>query len=157
MCYKFALSAITARSFVLWEAGLNFVLVAAAGVGVGLLVGYLMYLIHSKFVCDPTIEVSLTFLTPLASYLLAEQFHVSGVLAVVTTGLYLCFKRTHLYSPRASAANCDTGPGYLFRRRAYRLGYSCEPGGDSGAVYLGVSFGQDPAMVKQAHPRNGAL
>ncbi len=98
ICYKYALAAITAGNFILWQAGVNFVLVAAIGVAIGLMVGYLLYIIHTKFVCDPTIEVTLTFLTPLASYLLAEQFHTSGVLAVVTTGLYLSFRSDVLLS-----------------------------------------------------------
>ena len=98
ICYKYALTAITAGSFVLWEAELNFIMLVVMGVAVGLAVGYVMYLVHSKFVCDPTIEVSLTFLTPLASYLLAENFHVSGVLAVVTTGLYLSYRSGEMLS-----------------------------------------------------------
>jgi hypothetical protein len=48
--------------------------------------GYLMYLIHKKFVCDAVIEVTFTFLTPFASYLLAEHFHFSGVLALMAAG-----------------------------------------------------------------------
>ena len=92
IAYKYALTAIMAGNFVFWEAGLNFLLVSAAGIGIGLGIGYAMYLIHKKFICDPVIEVTLTFLTPFASYLLAEHFHFSGVLAVVTTGLYLSFR-----------------------------------------------------------------
>ena len=74
IAYKYALTAIMAGNFVLWQAGLNFLLVVAAGVAIGLAIGYIMYLVHKKFVCDPVIEVTLTFLTPFASYLLAEQF-----------------------------------------------------------------------------------
>jgi monovalent cation/hydrogen antiporter len=92
IAYKYALAAIMAGNFIFWQAGLNFIWVVTAGVGVGFLVGYLMYLIHKNFICDPTIEVTLTLLTPFASYLLAEHFNVSGVLAVVTTGLYLSFR-----------------------------------------------------------------
>jgi monovalent cation/hydrogen antiporter len=98
VAYKYALTAITAGNFVLWQAGLNFLLVVAAGVAIGLAIGYIMYLIHKKFVCDPVIEVTLTFLTPFASYLLAEQFHFSGVIAVVTTGLYLSFRSGQIFS-----------------------------------------------------------
>ncbi len=98
VAYKYALTAITAGNFVLWKAGLNFLLVAAAGIAIGLAIGYLLYLIHKKFVCDPVIEVTLTFLTPFASYLLAEKFHFSGVLAVVTTGLYLSFRSSQIFS-----------------------------------------------------------
>lgn len=91
IAYKYALAAILAGNFILWQAGLNFILVVVAGVAIGLAVGYILYLIHKKFVCDPVIEVTLTFLTPFASYLLAEHFHFSGVIAVVTTGLYLSY------------------------------------------------------------------
>ncbi|MGZ8511131.1 MAG: Na+/H+ antiporter [Chitinophagaceae bacterium] len=98
IAYKYALAAIMAGNFVLWKAGLNFLLVVAAGIAIGLAIGYLLYFIHKKFVCDPVIEVTLTFLTPFASYLLAEQFHFSGVIAVVTTGLYLSFHSGQIFS-----------------------------------------------------------
>jgi CPA1 family monovalent cation:H+ antiporter len=98
VAYKYALTAITAGNFVLWEAGLNFLLIATAGIAVGLSIGYLMYLVHKYFVCDPVVEVTFTFLTPFASYLLAEHFHFSGVLAVVTTGLYLSFRSGQIFT-----------------------------------------------------------
>jgi monovalent cation/hydrogen antiporter len=98
IAYKYALAAIMAGNFVLWKASLNFLLVVAAGVAIGLAIGYVMYLVHKKLVCDPVIEVTLTFLTPFASYLLAEQFHFSGVIAVVTTGLYLSFRSGQIFS-----------------------------------------------------------
>lgn len=98
VAYKYALMAISAGNFIFWQAGLNFLWIAAAGIGLGLLIGYCMFLVHKKFVCDPVIEVTFTFLTPFASYLLAEHFHFSGVLAVVTTGLYLSFRSGEIFS-----------------------------------------------------------
>ena len=98
IAYKYALTAITAGNFVLWQAGLNFLWVASAGIGIGLAIAYLIYIIHKRFICDPILVVTLTFLTPFASYLLAEHFGVSGVLAVVTTGLYLSFHSGEIFS-----------------------------------------------------------
>jgi monovalent cation/hydrogen antiporter len=98
IAYKYALTAILAGNFVLWQAGLNFVWVVAMGIGIGLLVGYIMYLVHKNFICDPIIEVTLTFLTPFSSYMIAEYFHVSGVLAVVSTGLYLSFRSAEIFT-----------------------------------------------------------
>jgi CPA1 family monovalent cation:H+ antiporter len=98
VAYKYALAAVMAGNFVLWEAGLNFLVVAGAGIAIGLAMGFAMYLIHKKFVCDPIIEVTLTFLTPFAAYLLAEHFHFSGVLAVVSTGLYLSYRAGEIFS-----------------------------------------------------------
>jgi CPA1 family monovalent cation:H+ antiporter len=98
IAYKYALTAIVAGNFILWEAGLNFLIVSIAGIAIGFVIAYLMYLIHKKFICEPVIEVTLTFLTPFASYLLAEHFHFSGVLAVVTTGLYLSYRSNEMFS-----------------------------------------------------------
>jgi len=98
IAYKYALSAIMAGNFVLWQAGLNFIWVAVAGIAIGLAIGYVTYIIQKKFFCDPVLEVTLTFLTPFASYLLAEQVHVSGVLAVVTTGLFLSYRSAEIFS-----------------------------------------------------------
>ena len=98
IAYKYALAAIMAGNFVFWEAGLNFVWVVIAGVAIGLAIGYLMYLIHKNFICESVIEVTLTLLTPFASYMIAEYFHVSGVLAIVTTGLYLSFRSDEIFT-----------------------------------------------------------
>ncbi|KFF03572.1 Na+/H+ antiporter [Flavobacterium reichenbachii] len=89
VAYKYALTAITAGNFVLWEAGINFVLMSLIGIAIGVAIGFVMSYIHKKFVNDDVIEVTLTLLTPFASYLLAEHFEGSGVLAVVATGLFL--------------------------------------------------------------------
>jgi len=96
IAYKYALAAITAGNFIFWKAGVNFLWVVIAGIAIGLAIGYIMAFVHKKFICDPVLEVTLTFLTPFASYLLAEHFHVSGVLAVVTTGLFISFRSSEL-------------------------------------------------------------
>lgn len=98
IAYKYALAAVFAGHFVWWEAGLNFVYVSISGIALGLGIAYLMYIVHKRFICNPVIEVTLTLLTPFASYLLAEHFHWSGVLAVVSTGLYLSFRSAHMFS-----------------------------------------------------------
>jgi len=98
VAYKYALTAIIAGNFVLWQAGLNFVVMSVLGVLIGLGVGYIMSFIHKKFVCDDIIEVTLTLLTPFASYLIAEHFECSGVLAVVSTGLFLSARSGEIFT-----------------------------------------------------------
>lgn len=98
VAYKYALVAVGAGNFILWEAGMNFLLIAVAGIAIGLAIGYVMYLVHKYFVCDAVIEVTFTFLTPFAAYLLAEHFHFSGVLAVVSAGLYLSFQSPVIFT-----------------------------------------------------------
>ncbi|HEY2350304.1 MAG TPA: Na+/H+ antiporter [Puia sp.] len=98
VAYKYALTAVLAGNFIFWQAGLNFIWVVIAGVAIGLLIGFLMYLVHKNFICEPVIEVTLTCLTPFASYLIAEYIHVSGIIAVVTTGLYLSFRSDEIFT-----------------------------------------------------------
>jgi CPA1 family monovalent cation:H+ antiporter len=64
----------------------DFVRVAGGGLLVGMALGWLF----SQFmqnIDDPLIETTLTTVLAFGTYLLAEQFHVSGVLAVVAAGL----------------------------------------------------------------------
>jgi len=98
IAYRYALAAITTAGFAWWEAGLNFLYVAAVGIAVGFGVALIMRIIHEKFSCDAVVDVTLTFLTPYTSYLIAEHLGASGVLAVVTTGLYLSFRSNKLFS-----------------------------------------------------------
>lgn len=98
VAYKYALAAILAGNFVLWEAGLNFFIMSTLGIAIGFVVGFVMSIVHKKFVCDDIIEATLTLLTPFASYLIAEHFECSGVLAVVTTGLYLSARSGSIFT-----------------------------------------------------------
>jgi CPA1 family monovalent cation:H+ antiporter len=84
---RFAVAALAIGTFSLPHAIGQFVLVCLGGIAVGLGVGWFTVLIQKR-IDDPPIEITLSLLTPFAAYLLAEQIHASGVLAVVTTGLY---------------------------------------------------------------------
>ena len=73
-------------SFDLIDSLFDFILVAGGGLVVGFILGVLISRIIS-FIDDPLIETTLTMVLAFGSYLVAEQFHVSGVLAVVVAGL----------------------------------------------------------------------
>jgi monovalent cation:H+ antiporter, CPA1 family len=64
----------------------RFVAVAVGGAVLGLLIGYAGSKITEQ-VDEPRIEITLTTIVAYGSYLLAEQLHVSGVIAVVMAGL----------------------------------------------------------------------
>jgi CPA1 family monovalent cation:H+ antiporter len=88
VAYRFALTAVATGSFSLpWAAG-QFVLVASGGLATGLIVGLLAQKFHQR-VDDAPIEITVSLLTPFVAYLAAERIGVSGVLSVVTAGLYL--------------------------------------------------------------------
>ncbi len=66
----------------------EFLVTAGGGVLVGLIVGGLLSSIIRQ-VNNHLVEISLTIVGAYGSYLIAEDFHVSGVLAVVVAGLYI--------------------------------------------------------------------
>jgi Na+/H+ antiporter len=57
-----------------------------------------------RYVRDPAIQILLTLLTPYVTYIPAEQLDVSGVLATVTTGVYLGTRADGLLQPRSRAS-----------------------------------------------------
>ena len=98
IAYRYAVAAVVSGSFVFWEAGVQFVIVATGGIALGLLVGYVFKWIHKITPDNPTTDTTLTFLTPFITYLLAEGIHVSGVLAVVVAGLFLSWNSSTIFS-----------------------------------------------------------
>lgn len=86
--YRFAVAAIVTGSFSLAKASGQFLVVGIGGLLVGLAIGWLVEQFHRR-VDDAPIEITVLLLTPFAGYLSAERLGVSGVLTVVTTGLYL--------------------------------------------------------------------
>jgi CPA1 family monovalent cation:H+ antiporter len=97
VAYRIAVAAAVSGSFVLWEAGLRFVVTAAGGVAVGLLVGWLVAELRRRL-DDPVVEIVVSVFTGYAAYLPAELLGVSGVLAAVTTGLYVGWRAPELTS-----------------------------------------------------------
>jgi len=98
VAYRIAVAAAVGGSFVVWEAGLRFVVGVAGGVAVGLIVGWLVAVVRRRLE-DPPAEIVLTVVTGYAAYLPAERLEVSGVLAAVTAGLFVGWRAPELASP----------------------------------------------------------
>ncbi|HEY1187848.1 MAG TPA: Na+/H+ antiporter [Gemmata sp.] len=90
---RFALAAVVTGAFSLADAGVQFVVVGAGGVAVGLAGGWLVVRLHGWLdrlgLADPKLVITITLLTPFAVYLTAEHLHLSGVLAAVSAGLWV--------------------------------------------------------------------
>ena len=98
IAYKYAVAAVATGNFIFWEAGLQFLLVSVMGIVCGFLIGYIMLKVHKYISGNDIVETSLTLLTPFIAYVVAEKFHFSGVLSVVTAGLYLSWKSSELFT-----------------------------------------------------------
>jgi len=99
--FRFALAAVLTGSFVFHEAATDFVLVIVMGIVIGIVVALLFYAVHRWLPTSANIDVVLTFITPYAMYMAAEEFHFSGVLAVVSGGLFLSARRQQFLSNRS--------------------------------------------------------
>lgn len=84
--YRFAVAAVVTGTLSLWQAGLQFFLVSAGGLLIGLVIAVPLAWLH-RHLDDAPIEITLTLLTPFAAYVLAEAVQVSGVLAALAAGL----------------------------------------------------------------------
>jgi monovalent cation/hydrogen antiporter len=113
VAYRIAVGAVVVGTFSLWQAGLQFVIGTIGGIAVGLAVGWGIIWARRHAADDPDIQNTISLLTPFTAYLLAEEpshwvwaqlglpgdFAFSGVLAVVTTGLYLGRRAPSVISP----------------------------------------------------------
>ncbi len=86
--YGIAVSALGATAITVGGVLLEFVLTAAGGIVIGLVVGWVIGRLREA-TKEPSIDVVLSLLTPFAAYVPAEEIHVSGVLAVVTAGVFI--------------------------------------------------------------------
>ncbi len=112
--FRFAVAAILTGQFHIGEASANFVLVVALGIGIGLLVGIIFYGITRLLPTTPSIEIVLTFLAPYCMYYAAEQFHFSGVLAVVSGGLLLSNMRQSMLNYRSRIEGVNVWSNIVF-------------------------------------------
>ncbi len=77
---------------------LTFAWLIAGGIALGLAVGWVVDYIERR-IEDGPIEITLSILIPYAVYLAADVVHASGVLAVVTCGLFLSRRSAGFFSP----------------------------------------------------------
>ena len=96
--YRFAVAAVVSGSFSLWKAGLEFVASGVGGLVVGLAAGWVIRQVRSR-IDDPPTEITISLLSGYAAYLPAEELGFSGVIAAVTTGLYMAWHTPQLTTP----------------------------------------------------------
>ncbi len=92
------------RTAVAWHVvARDFVVAAGGGVLVGLVFFFVIGFVR-KHVTDPVIDSGLSFLTPFAAYVTAEEIHASGVISVVVAGLLLGHKSPILQTAQSRIA-----------------------------------------------------
>jgi monovalent cation/hydrogen antiporter len=95
--YKVAVTAVVAGTFSIWDAGLKFLWSVTGGIGIGLVVGFLVAEVRRRL-DNPPLEVTIALMTGYFAFIPAAAAGASGVLAVVTAGVYLGWRTPELTS-----------------------------------------------------------
>jgi CPA1 family monovalent cation:H+ antiporter len=96
--YRAAVAAVLSGTFVFSDAIGNFVVAGIGGIVLGFVVGRVMAEVV-RWLDDPPVEVVVSILIPFLAFLPAEEFGLSGVLAVVTAGLVIGRRLGTILSP----------------------------------------------------------
>src|SRR5919197_527195 len=130
VAYRLAVGAVVTGAFSALEVGVKFVLAAVGAVLIGLAVGWIAkHVLHR--LDDPAVENTVHLLVPFAAYVPAERVGASGILATLTTGLYMSRYGSPGCSPRAgsgTASGCGAGrrtPPPAGGRRPWSPGPGC--------------------------------
>lgn len=103
--FRFALVAVMTGVFSMQEATGQFFLVAGMGVVVGIVGAHVFYAIHRFLPTTPAIDAALTVITPYVLFLAAEHFHYSGVMSVVSGGLFMSFRSHEIFKTGITRIN----------------------------------------------------
>jgi Na+/H+ antiporter len=95
--YRVAVVAAVSGAFSFWDASWRFFWAVAGGVGIGIAVGHLVAALRRRL-DNPPVEVTISLMTGYFAFIPANAAHASGVLAVVTAGVYLGWRTPELTS-----------------------------------------------------------
>jgi monovalent cation/hydrogen antiporter len=93
--YRFAVTAVSVGSFSLDKAVWTFAAIVVGEILWGIGVGWLMLRLR-RWSADPMVELTLSIITPFLAFWPPEHLGGSGVLATVTTGLYISWNGRRL-------------------------------------------------------------
>jgi CPA1 family monovalent cation:H+ antiporter len=111
--YRVALGAALTGTFAAGEAAAELVIVGIGGALVGLVVAVVIAQIRKR-VEDSTLEVTLTLLTAYLAYVPAEELGLSGILAAVSSGLYLGWRAARDFTPSTRIAATSFWGVFIF-------------------------------------------
>ena len=121
--FRFAIAAVLTGHFVFEEAATDFLVLSFMGIVVGIAIAHILYYILKYWAKSSNITTPITLIAPYLMYLIAEQFHWSGVLAVVSGGLFLSFRSQDFfnYHTRLQATQVWATLGFLLNGFVFML------------------------------------
>lgn len=112
--FRFALITVGTGQFIWQQAAASFMWMVIGGVGLGLLLAWIFVKAHKKLPTDPSSDIALTLIEPYFMYWLAEQAHCSGVLAVVSGGLFMSARRLEFLNSASRIKGFSVWESFVF-------------------------------------------
>ena len=112
--FRFALIAVATGQFIWHQAIVDFIWMCVGGAGIGVLIAFLFMKMHKLLPTDANMDTIFTLVAPFIMYLAAEEFHASGVLSVVSGGLFLSVRRHHFLSGTSRLHSINVWESFSF-------------------------------------------
>ncbi|MBS1664900.1 MAG: Na+/H+ antiporter [Bacteroidetes bacterium] len=112
--YRFALVAVGTGQFIWQQAALSFLWMVVGGVGIGLLLAWIFVKVHKRLQMDASSSITFTLIEPYCMYWVAEQLHCSGVLAVVSGGLFMSTRRLEFLNSDSRIQGFNVWESFVF-------------------------------------------
>jgi CPA1 family monovalent cation:H+ antiporter len=112
--FRFALAAIVSSSFVWYHALGGFLLVIISGIIIGLAFGLIFYAIYRWLPTTSNLDFALSLVLPYLIYLTAEALNSSGVLAVVSGGLFIAYQNHFIFNHSSRLKSNAIWPAIVF-------------------------------------------
>jgi CPA1 family monovalent cation:H+ antiporter len=96
--WRIGIAGVASGAFSATDAVRDLVIVGAGGALVGLVAGFLVAHVHRRLE-DPLLSIMVSLLTPYVAWIGAEHLGLSGILAAVSSGLYLGWRSVDLFNP----------------------------------------------------------
>ncbi|MFL6050392.1 MAG: cation:proton antiporter [Gaiellales bacterium] len=106
--YKFAVLAVVAGSISVTSVTLSFIWTVVGGVGIGLALGWVIRQVRLRL-HNPPLEITIALLTGYFTFIPAYLLGASGVLAVVTAGVYVGWYTPQLTTSRRGCRATRSG------------------------------------------------
>ncbi|HEY4154665.1 MAG TPA: Na+/H+ antiporter [Puia sp.] len=112
--FRFALVAVGTGQFVWQQAAATFLWMVIGGAGIGLLLAWIFVQAHKRLPTDAPSDIALTLIEPYIMYWVAEELNSSGVLAVVSGGLYMSVRRLFFLNSTSRIRGYSVWESFVF-------------------------------------------
>ena len=112
--FKFALLAVGTGQFIFGHFLVNFSWMIVGGIAIGLIFGWIFMQAHKLLPTTAASDIAFTLIEPYFLYWIAEHLNSSGVLAVVTGGLFLSNRRLFFLSSGSRISGYSFWDAFIF-------------------------------------------